>query len=87
MSTTTGSPAPISPEPESCPIADCGPWETIASSDSSQPCSSATACIAARTSSEVSPARSSRISVAAGAHRGVGRALGAPDAVELVRAS
>ena len=43
-------------------MADCAPWETITSSGSSQPCSSHTACIAARTSSEVSPGRSSRIS-------------------------
>ena len=62
MSTTTGSPARISPKPDSCPLADCAPWETIASSGSSQPCSSHTACIAARTSSEVSPGRSSWIS-------------------------
>ena len=46
MSTTTGSPARISPEPESCPSAAWAPWETIASSDSSQPCSYAVACIA-----------------------------------------
>ena len=39
MSTTTGSPAPISPWPDSWPIAACAPWETITSSGSSQPCS------------------------------------------------
>ena len=65
MSTITGAPAGISPDPDSCPSADCAPWETITSAGSSQPCSSATADIAARTSSDVRPGRSSRISVAA----------------------
>ena len=55
MSTTTGSPGAIGPEPDSCPIADCAPWETITSSGSSQPCSSRPRCIAARTSSLVRP--------------------------------
>ena len=59
MSTTTGAPRAIGPCPDSWPIADCGPEETMTSSGSSQPCSSAMACMAQRTSSEVSPSRSS----------------------------
>ena len=46
-----------------------------------------TACIAARTSSEVSPARSSWISARGDAHRRVGGLLGAADALELRRRS
>ncbi len=71
------------PEPESCPIADCAPWETIASSDSSQPCSSQTAAIAARTSSEVRPGAQLVDQRAGDAHRGVRGLLRAPDALEL----
>jgi hypothetical protein len=65
MSTTTGSPAASAPYPDSWPSADWPPWATITSPGRSQSCSSQTAIIAARISSDVRPGRSSRISVAA----------------------
>ena len=82
MSTITGSPAPISPWPASCPIAPCAPWETITSSGRSQPRASHASCIAARTSSLVTPAL--LVDHPRGdAHRLVGGRLGAADAREL----
>src|SRR5215217_1290562 len=65
MSTTTGSPAAIAPWPDSCPTAAWAPWETITSSGRSQPCSSQTAFIAARTPSLVRSSPPARISRAA----------------------
>ena len=75
----------ISPWPDSWPARALRAGATITSSGSSQPCSSATACIAARTSSAVSPAPQLADQVGAGAHAGVRGLLRAADAVELVR--
>ena len=81
MSTTTGSPSPSGPWPGSWPAAPWAPGATITSSGSSQPCSSQTSCIAARTASDVVAARVDH--PRRDGHRGVGGLLGAADALEL----
>ena len=83
MSTSTGSPARISPKPDSCPLADCAPWETMTSSGNSQPCSSHSACIAARTVLAGEAGAQLADQRARDAHRRVGGLLRAPDAFEL----
>ena len=83
MSTSTGSPATISPKPDSCPRRDCAPWETITSSGSSQPCSShdglhrGAHLLAGQAGAQLADQR------ARDAHRRVGGLLRAPDAFEL----
>ena len=93
MSITIGSPARSAPEPRLWPIADCGPCETMKSSqrhaalheDGADRALDALA--RQRLPVELQHAVGVRARgedhVARGAHRPVGRGLGAPDALEL----